>query len=69
MKIFKHLEEHNLSYIEHLSRAWTIGLNMIFGGCCAMIHGLIPCVHQNTATTMIKEMFKEFSDQKDEKEN
>lgn len=49
----RHLSEVNLSYFEHLRRAWTVAFVCI-------IHGLIPGIWEHKASDIINADPQEF---------
>ena len=49
----KHLKEIELSYFEHLRRAWTISF-------VSFVHGLCPCIWEDKAKELINGDPKDF---------
>ncbi len=45
------------SYFEHMAFAGKFGLKLFAAGCCAMVHAVIPCGFEKTASRMIAEMY------------
>jgi Family of unknown function (DUF6356) len=43
-------------YFEHLRFAWRFGATMFAGACAAFIHGVLPTVHQTTASRRVNEL-------------
>ncbi len=45
------------TYVEHLVFAGKFGLKLIAAGFCSIIHAIIPCVFEKTASRMIADMY------------
>ena len=43
-------------YFEHLRFAWRFGATMFGGACAAFIHGVLPTVHETTASKTVKSL-------------
>jgi len=54
----KHLEDHGMSYIQHLILAWTYALKLAVMALVAVVHGIIPCVFTTYVSDKIKELNK-----------
>lgn len=62
--IFEHLVEVNEDYITHLKSALNISKRMCKGAICVLIHGFLPCLFKNTATTICNEIIVEVNNKK-----
>jgi len=56
MKYSSHLTENNISYIEHMKRAFSISYRMISTGLKMIVHGIIPCVWITAATDTVNQL-------------
>ncbi|MEM7076865.1 MAG: DUF6356 family protein [Pseudomonadota bacterium] len=45
------------SYLEHAMFAGRFSLKLFAAGFCALIHAIIPCAFEKTASRMIAEMY------------
>jgi hypothetical protein len=52
----KHPNEHDMTYSQHLKRAWYMAYKMMIGMLALFIHGLIPYFNETRGTDMIKEL-------------
>jgi hypothetical protein len=43
-------------YFEHLRFAWRFGAAMFGGACAAFIHGVLPTVHETTASKTVNSL-------------
>jgi hypothetical protein len=57
-----HLETIGESYGIHLRNAWRISRRMIWGGICALIHGILPSKLTKAASTIIAELHSELQE-------
>lgn len=48
--LFKHPEENNMTYWDHLKRSWGFAIAFFVLGVQATIHGVLPCVFQTSST-------------------
>ena len=46
------------SYTEHMAFAGRFSLKLFAAGCAALIHAVIPCLFEKTASRMIAEMYQ-----------
>ena len=71
MKIFNfyHLKESEMSYFSHLKRALNIGIIMVFGGVCCIIHSILPFIFHNTATNIVKKIYLKYIVEEDNNDN
>ena len=53
---FRHPEEQEMTYVQHLYRASYLGSKMIYGGICLLIHAIVPGFHEHTGTHIIQEL-------------
>ena len=57
-KVFlDHLRSVEGSYFEHLVFAGKFSAKLILAGLAALVHALIPCLFEKTASRMIAEMY------------
>lgn len=61
---FKHPKEHNMTYFQHLTRAWYYGFRSLLCFIFLFIHGLFPILFETNGSDMIKKMADELSDKK-----
>ena len=56
MKIFnfKHPKDVNLNYFQHLKFSWYESIRAFGIGLVMIIHGIIPCIFDNTFSNYIK---------------
>ncbi len=52
-----HPAEKNMTYYQHLKRAWFFGWNLIKAGGALIIHGIVPKYFPDTGSNTIKEMY------------
>lgn len=45
------------TYLEHMAFAGTFSLRLFAAGACALIHAILPCAFEKTASRMIAEMY------------
>lgn len=45
------------TYFQHLVFAGTFGLKLLAAAFCALVHAIIPCMFEKTASRMIAEMY------------
>lgn len=45
------------TYFEHLIFAGKFGAKLFAAGFCALVHAIIPCAFEKTASRMIAEMY------------
>ena len=50
------------SYFEHLLFAGGFALRLLGAGLAALVHALIPCLFEKTASNMIAKMYAKTSD-------
>jgi hypothetical protein len=43
-------------YFEHLRFAWRFGAALFSGACAAFLHGLLPNLHQTTASQTVNRL-------------
>ena len=48
--MFKHLEEENLTYLNHMKRAWSISARLIMASIYCFVHGVIPSLFKTKAS-------------------
>tara|TARA_B100001750_G_C15519334_1_gene610087 strand:+ start:4766 stop:4951 length:186 start_codon:yes stop_codon:yes gene_type:complete len=56
----KHLKDQNLSYIKHLSFAWSISGRLVLLAIIGVIHGLVPWIFQSWVSSGVHEINKTF---------
>lgn len=49
-----HLSKHKFTYFFHLKRALDVGIRLVLGGICGIIHAFIPMLFTETATIAVK---------------
>lgn len=52
-----HPRSVNESYLEHAAFAGKFSVKLIAAGVCALVHAVIPCLFEKTASRMIAEMY------------
>ncbi|MET0498608.1 MAG: DUF6356 family protein [Steroidobacteraceae bacterium] len=45
-------------YFEHLWFAWRFGAAMFLGACAVFLHGVLPNMHQTTASKIVNELYE-----------
>jgi hypothetical protein len=60
-KIKNHLEENNMTYMEHLKFASYYGIACIIHGAGLVIHSILPCFFIKSGTNLIKKLTKNFT--------
>jgi len=58
---FNHLDEAQLSYFKHGTRALRFSILFIFLALAALIHAIFPFVFHKTVSTQIKSMNKQIN--------
>ena len=53
----KHPHDVDESYFEHLAFAGKFSFKLFVAGFCALVHAIIPCLFEKTASRMIGEMY------------
>lgn len=61
-KIKDHLDGVSETYFEHMFYAFGYGTKMILGGLAAILHAIIPCIFQTTASNTIAELHVKLQD-------
>ena len=56
--MMKHLEDHKMTYIQHLRLAWTYAYKLLIMSLVATIHGLLPFVFKTYVSGKLKELMK-----------
>lgn len=56
-----HPESQNMTYFQHLCRAWGLGFRMGTGCCALLIHGLVPKWFQTKGSETIRQLYDEIS--------
>ena len=46
-----------MGYFNHLKHALGIGVNMVLGGTCCIVHSIFPFIFHDTATNIIKKIY------------
>lgn len=49
------------SYLEHAGVAFRFGARLLGAGLAALVHAVIPCLFERTASSMIKTMHSEIA--------
>ncbi len=55
----KHPHSVGMTYLQHLWRAFSIGIKLIFAVMAVFIHGFFPFLFETTASEMVIKMGKE----------
>ncbi len=55
--LFDHPASVGETYLEHLRFAAGFGLMLIGAGLAAMVHGILPCAFEKTASNVVKELY------------
>lgn len=63
-KLFTHPKEHNMTYFQHLTRAWHYGFRSLLCFIFLFIHGLFPILFETNGSDMIKKMADELRGKK-----
>lgn len=45
------------TYLEHAAFAGKFGVKLFAAGFCALVHAVIPCLFEKTASRMVAEMY------------
>ncbi len=53
----EHPKSVDESYFEHMAFAGKFSFRLFAAGFCALIHAVIPCAFEKTASRMIAEMY------------
>jgi len=56
--LLHHLEENNISYLDHFKRAFKISLFLAAGSISCMIHAILPFLFETTATDIAHRILK-----------
>ena len=59
----KHLQERNIGYFAHLFCAVKYSIKLYFASQVLLVHAIIPCLFETTASDIIKEIIKETCDE------
>ena len=54
--MFKHLNEENLSYFNHMKRAMRISFKLLFASILCFIHSIFPFIFTKSASKICKEV-------------
>lgn len=54
----KHPNEHQMTYLQHLLRAWRLGYKMGKGSLALFIHGICPEWFETTGTDTIRSLYQ-----------
>ena len=66
-KWIQHLQENNMTYVEHLIFALFYGLSCIFAGLLLITHSVLPCFFPTAGSDLVKTLNQRFNrDQKHE---
>jgi len=69
MKLLSAFTEHPTTigetYLEHLSRAGSLGLRMVGAGIACVLHGLFPFLFVTTGSDAIKRLHAEMSERRE----
>lgn len=57
----RHPREVGESYGEHMAAASNFGFTMLFGGICALIHGVFPFLFVKTGSRTMKSLQRQLS--------
>jgi hypothetical protein len=60
----KHPRENNLTYFQHLIRAWSLGYQLAKGSVALFIHGLVPDWFQKTGSEVVQRAHDRLSEKK-----
>lgn len=52
----KHPEEQCMTYFEHLKHAYYYGIQALGCSLAFFIHGIVPCLFENTGSTMVEHL-------------
>ncbi|MDD4930691.1 MAG: DUF6356 family protein [Candidatus Colwellbacteria bacterium] len=58
-RFFSHLTENNISYFDHMKRAFSISTRMIICSVKTTIHGILPYFWPTAATDTVSVLYKE----------
>jgi hypothetical protein len=59
-KWIQHLQENNMTYIEHLIFAIYYGLYCLFFGTLLILHGVFPCFFSTTGRYLVTKLSARF---------
>ena len=54
----KHLDEHGMTYIQHLILAWTYAYKLGIMTIVAILHGILPFLFKTYVSDKLKELNK-----------
>jgi len=54
--LLSHLKENNMTYASHMLRAMKISACMALGCVACMIHAVIPCLFETTASDIAEKI-------------
>ncbi len=57
-KVAEHLQGANKTYSQHLVGATKTGMECLFAGAAAIIHGMFPVLFEKTASDMIRKIYQ-----------
>jgi len=55
--LFEHPSSVNEGYFEHMRFASSFGFGLFIAGSAAILHAIIPCLCEKTASNKIKELY------------
>ena len=62
--IDEHLRETRETYAQHFVEAFLIGCKMIYGGCIALVHAVLPFIAPNTASSICRQVIEQTNERK-----
>jgi hypothetical protein len=54
-----HPRSVNETYLQHLAFAGKFSAKLVLAACAALIHALIPCCFEKTASTIVAELYQQ----------
>lgn len=59
-KLNEHPFKNNMTYFQHFKYAIKMSSKLAYASCCLIIHAFYPNLFENTATDIIKEIYKDY---------
>jgi hypothetical protein len=61
---FSHLQQEQMSYCEHMHRAFSMSARMVVGAAALLVHGIFPFVFETTGSETITDLYYTYVDRK-----
>jgi hypothetical protein len=63
-KWIKHLQENNMTYVEHMIFALFYGVCCLLAGLYLIIHSVLPCLFPTAGSDLVTKLSKRFKKQR-----